>query len=1096
VQSFRVDKLGDNKLRLHDPQNKMLAERELKPDAVEAFAENIRKGYRSRDPNLPAIGGQLFHWLDDPNEQWMEKIRKGGPSAAICFDVDGKLRDLPWELMCEKGAFLGINPARLFTPIRRVTDVHSEARGPANRPLRVLFMASSPVDGGSVLDFEKEEAIIIEATQRESLELIVEESGSLQGLDERLTQIGREAYDVLHLTGHATISKGLPCFIMEDDTGGDAPATAEDIAKVMKGHWPRVVFLSGCRTGETPDEGVWPSLCAALVEAGAPAVLGWARPVKDFDASVAAGALYKHMAGGTRTDESVALVRAALADEKSDQWHLLRLYANATDLSPLVTPPGAKGRKRLHVRVAQEEFLDAGARSEVCPSSLFVGRRRAIQRCLTELRSPPAEVGHHEGILLSGMGGLGKSSLGARLCDRMRRHRRVVWVGVIDETQILNVLGDKLGDPEAAAVLNEPRLSLKQRLIRLLDEHLDEKPVLFVFDDFEQNAIEEAPGRFRLDDEGRAVLKTDAKEVLRNFLEAIRETVSDSRVLVTCRYRFAPPSTTASLYEEVLDHFHGADLDKKLVQLNALTPFAATDKTLRERATSLAAGNPRLLERLDAVLQDKETDSDVILATLEATAEEFREETLLQALLDQQAEECRALLALISVCELPIDRDAVDAIANEHPVDPHLDRAAALGLVESAVAPGLGDSYHYVSSILDPLLKGELSDDQRTAACDRAARHLFEGWWVQADHRAIERALEVHRLAMNGRVQEIAVVVGDAIATSWVNSSRFREAETFCRLTLTLGDDYRILHTLANAERPLGNTSEARDHYEQALGACSGADAESDEDSARERAAILGNLASLETQQGDIARALKLWQESLEIEDSIGNVGGKAATLHNMAGVIAQQGDIARALKLWEESLEIKESIGDVRGKAATLAQMAWAAGQQGDTPRKRQLYLGAARALSQVRAWDDLRAVLRNLGESDEPDTLQFLAQGLWLVRHIEAPLDKALGTAASLQQKLGDDSDAAPLVATFANFQVQTRGEGHPKKEELQEFSMNMLAACAAERKVPPEKFMEWVQAEGLNDPSRFIPALDAALEALVPDDAWLFDRALFTS
>ena len=56
-------------------------------------------------------------------------------------------------------------------------------------------------------------------------------------------------------------------------------------------------------------------------------------------------------------------------------------------------------------------------------------------------------------------------------------------------------------------------------------------------------------------------------------------------------------------------------------------------------------------------------------------------------------------------------------------------------------------------------------------------------------------------------------------------------------------------------------------------------------------------------------------------------------------------------------------------------------------------------------------------------------------------------------------------------------------------------MLGACAHERKVPPEKFMEWIESEGLNDPKRFLPALDRALEEMVGEDGWLFDRALVT-
>src|SRR4029079_14594944 len=161
---------------------------------------------------------------------------------------------------------------------------------------------------------------------------------------------------------------------------------------------------------------------------------------------------------------------------------------------------------------------------------------------------------------------------------------------------------------------------------------------------------------------------------------------------------------------------------------------------------------------------------------------------------------------------------------------------------------------------------------------------------------------------------EIAFTVAAAIAHNWYNRSRFREAELLCLATLKLGEDFRILHALARSEKGLGKTAAAQKHYEDALLAT-----ELVEDSQRERSGLLCNLATLVAQQGDIARSLDLWNQSLTIDEAIGDVKGKAATLSNMAEVIAQQGDIARALDLWNQSLTILEAIGDVQGKAATL---------------------------------------------------------------------------------------------------------------------------------------------------------------------------------
>ena len=65
-------------------------------------------------------------------------------------------------------------------------------------------------------------------------------------------------------------------------------------------------------------------------------------------------------------------------------------------------------------------------------------------------------------------------------------------------------------------------------------------------------------------------------------------------------------------------------------------------------------------------------------------------------------------------------------------------------------------------------------------------------------------------------------------------------------------------------------------------------------------------MAGIYATQGQVERALALYQQSLEAEESIGNVQGKAATLHQMAGIYATQGQVERALALYQQSLEAR----------------------------------------------------------------------------------------------------------------------------------------------------------------------------------------------
>jgi len=97
------------------------------------------------------------------------------------------------------------------------------------------------------------------------------------------------------------------------------------------------------------------------------------------------------------------------------------------------------------------------------------------------------------GGFIQGMGGLGKSTLAARLCRRVQAQRlgmqRVVLVGVVNEITLLQKLSIAYEQfPEIPEILNQPKLSLKGRLQNFIEkaEELD-RPLLLVLDDFEQN---------------------------------------------------------------------------------------------------------------------------------------------------------------------------------------------------------------------------------------------------------------------------------------------------------------------------------------------------------------------------------------------------------------------------------------------------------------------------------------------------------------------------------------------------------------------------------------------------------------------------------
>ncbi len=683
-------------------------------------------------PRLRELGARLAGFVDG-DQRWLAGVLDRPPGAALRIAADERLRHLPWELLCQGDSFLTVAGRAPLLPVRAV-GAGAALRAPVapgNRPLRVLFMATSPEGVEPVLNYEAEEAAILAATSRTGTDLVVEESGTLEGLQFLTRDHGPGYFDVLHLSGHATTATQQPTFVVENEFGGASRATADQIAQAMAGYWPRLVFVSGCLTGNAPHRGALPSMSESLVRAGAPAVLGWALPVGDISATEFAAELYRALAAGEALDQAVVEARQHLYTKRRGSWHLLRVYADRSPLDPLVTPLHTAGRARIKARTADQEFLDPQTQlSRVAARAAFVGRRRIIQRCLRTLKQPlhdpGSDTGGAEALVLCGMGGLGKSSLASRLLERMPTHQRAVWFGRVDLTKFRE-LTTKVRFPalehQAAAdqILGNDQIPLVVRLRYLLDVDgpLGQTPCLFVFDDFEDGNLDER--------DGSHVLAADMAAILPALLTAIRDTGSPSRVIITSRYRF-PAQIGARVAVEALETLIPVEQTKKIANLPNLRHGSPLDRAIRERAIEAAAGNPRLLDWLDRIVADTTLDVDGLITAIERQADRFREAILAEKLLASQDPELQRMLAKLNVVELPVPVETVHAI-HEHPdAARHIERATELGLLEAGIDPETRQPRYYVSNVLRPLIRPLISNDEYVQACAAAARSLNSIW--------------------------------------------------------------------------------------------------------------------------------------------------------------------------------------------------------------------------------------------------------------------------------------------------------------------------------------------------------------------------------
>jgi hypothetical protein len=219
-------------------------------------------------------------------------------------------------------------------------------------------------------------------------------------------------------------------------------------------------------------------------------------------------------------------------------------------------------------------------------------------------------------------------------------------------------------------------------------------------------------------------------EVIQAFGTAISRTGSRSRVVITSRYDFSLP-TALHMMRQQIAQLQGPDLVKKLRLTENLGRTSPLDPTVQERAIAAAAGIPRLIERLDSLLGMDLGDLDAWLAAIEATQVKYREELLLQQLLDAQPSQVRRAIGLAAVYEIAVPVEAILTLSPEHPIAAEVHAAVRVGLIQAGLHPSTGEQRHLVSPLLRPLLESmpERLDDRelRIAQC-RGARFLYRLW--------------------------------------------------------------------------------------------------------------------------------------------------------------------------------------------------------------------------------------------------------------------------------------------------------------------------------------------------------------------------------
>ncbi len=869
-----------------------------------------------------------------------------GGSVEVTVEAQGaELLGLPFEaLRLPDDRLLAVQ--KVVVMVRRPKGLAAAPFAPLAGPLKILVAVGAPDEGYTasvVLDQERELHRILDA---------VEPARALKNAQVRFLEVGSpaeiaravelDAYHVLHLFCHG----GPGELELEDEDGKALPTTPEALIDPLreKGRPIPLVLLNACHGAVTVPGGQTASFAEALLAAGVPAVLAMQTSVSDHYAIRLAGAFYHHLSAGEHLKPSRALAAARRELEEE------RGRAKASG-APLAQTQPEYATATLFVAGQEQRLADFGLDKvplQVPPVhhlggpvpqlgiDELIGRRKELRTCLRTLRD---ETSRCAGVVLTGIGGVGKSAIAGRAMRRLREAGYLVpaVVGRLDLRGIALAVGAAL--TEAADELDDKVLGrkgerlaqpdLEDRLCRdLLLKVLAEERIVLVLDDFEQN-LETGGGAF-LDPEARSFLETLAEAALRGR----------SRLLLTCRHPV--PGAQHYLHPVAIGPLSLAQARKLVLRLPGLAAQSAKALT---RILRRVGRHPRVLEFLDALLrggQGRLAEVDRKLAELAqeqgldlaATTGDLEESQQLAISLGARDIFLTDLLAIAQ--EQGIAEALLQAAVSNLPLSP----AGLARMLASPDATELGDEpaatqaltqleelslVHYSNGFAlverwtaEGLQK--LSPSAYPERCLRAGSYRL--WQLHHESHALEDAIEATRNFLAGRDFDTAVAAASACFKALGRARQSSGVAALASEVLeTLPEEHGSFAQVADAEAQahiaLGDSKAAFRRYEALV-----AKHEQLASSEPDRADYQRDLSVSYIKMGDLYRALgegdlagEAYGKSLSIAERLASSEPDRADYQRDLSVsYDRMGDHYRALGQGEQA-------GEAYGKSLSIAE-------------------------------------------------------------------------------------------------------------------------------------------------------------------------------
>jgi predicted ATPase/class 3 adenylate cyclase len=523
------------------------------------------------------------------------------------------------------------------------------------------------------------------------------------------------------------------------------------------------------------------------------------------------------------------------------------------------------------------------------PSTPFLGRRQEVAAALAQLSRPDVRL-----LTLTGPGGTGKTRLALHIAGELatRYPHGVWWVPLAP-----------LRDPQLVVESAAQALGAEDGLA----EHIADKALLIVFDNFEQVVDAAADVAALLSSCPNLDLLVTSREPLRVKAEQV--------------YDVPPlaPDEGVGLFlaraQAVKPDFQGDDSIAEICRRLDDLPLALELAAARVRALSSGQILERLSQRLP-LLTGGARDLPERQRTLGSTIDWSYE--LLTA---SEQEAFARLSAFAGGCTLGDAEQVADA-----------DLDTLQSLVDKSLLRHTDDRFWMLETIRE-YAEGQLEEAGRAEELDRRHAEHFLGLVEAAEPRVREGSKEwLDRLEREHDNLRIAL----------------ERLEALGELELAL----RIAGAMADLWYHRGHVAEGRRRLETLL--------LSDDRPTAARGKALNGASRLAVVAGDVAIARQRAEEGLALNRQIGSAAGTADSLWRLSYALAADRDFARAQELLLECIPLYGELGEEHAAVEAVRDLAWTYEEIGDLARARELYEDGLR---RARGQANMRLEARLLG-------------------------------------------------------------------------------------------------------------------------------------